>query len=312
LVEGGVLGTDDARWGDFLAALRASVPILPASAPPELSLSPDACDKLLRAAVLRAVGALAGGLPDELLGSITSLGEAYGWYVQRRDPVAIERFLPQLLLSEDLKSSQLLATDPTVVAAGLIDPTDPTMTHRLKLRPVYPDDVPMLYKAAMDPTHSFRWRYRGATPSVGEFADGLHEGTLVQFIIERLDDGRPQGLVAAYRASMDAGHAYVAFQRISPPGHRGAGEMFEGLYLFVQYLFRTWNFRKLYAEVPGYNYPDLASGEGVLFDVEGRLRDHDYHDDRFWDQYLIAIHRDRWHDATASWGRLVAPPKGTP
>nr|MDT0665497.1 hypothetical protein [Micromonospora sp. DSM 115978] len=53
----------------------------------------------------------------------------------------------------------------------------------------------------------------------------------------------------------------------------------------------VWNYRKIYMECPEYNYGQLASGAGRWFEVEGRLKDFNYYDGQYWDEYLLAISR---------------------
>lgn len=151
-----------------------------------------------------------------------------------------------------------------------------------------------MYASALDPRRSFRWRYRGATPSMHEFVAQQSQGTLAQFMVERLNDRRAIGLVTCYNARTDLGWAHVAFTRVTSPTSTGGSEMMEGGFLFISLLFRNWNFRKLYAEVPGWNWSQFASGAGEFFTVEGVLTEHEYFDGRFWDQRIVALHRDTW------------------
>lgn len=80
--------------------------------------------------------------------------------------------------------------------------------------------------------------------------------------------------------------------------YSGSGIALEPVRLFVDYLFDVWPFRKLYFELPEFNYQQFSSvAEGPLR-VEGRLVDHDYFGGRYWDRLILAVHRghpgDRW------------------
>ncbi|MCB0974049.1 MAG: hypothetical protein KDB86_05755 [Actinobacteria bacterium] len=121
---------------------------------------------------------------------------------------------------------------------------------RVRLSPVDESAFPALYRASLDPESGYRWRFRGATPDFGSFVQTLFAGTKAQFLVTGVD-GHVYGLVAAYSDQADLGHCYIAFLRCSQ--RRSNGEMYEGMFLFVEYLFSTTPYRKLYAEVPEYN-----------------------------------------------------------
>ena len=155
-----------------------------------------------------------------------------------------------------------------------------------------PRDYPALYRMACDPARCFRWRFRGATPSPKEFEIALWEGVLAQFVIESTGDGRLLGLVVAYGANLRNGHAHIAIAL--DPGCWSQGWPLEGLALFVDYVFRQWNVRKLYAEVAGFNFERIASGFDRYCCEEGRLVEHEWHDGRYWDLHFLAVWRDQW------------------
>ena len=70
--------------------------------------------------------------------------------------------------------------------------------------------------------------------------------------------------------------------------------MLEGVALLVSYLFETFDLRKVYAETLESNFAQFALGEGHIFDVEGRLREHEYVHGRYQDLVLLAVFRDSW------------------
>lgn len=119
----------------------------------------------------------------------------------------------------------------------------------------------------------------------------LFAGTKAQFLVTGVD-GHVYGLVAAYSDQADLGHCYIAFLRCSQ--RRSNGEMYEGMFLFVEYLFSTTPYRKLYAEVPEYNDSVMGLSRFGPFKEEGRLLEHDFHDNRWWDRLLLAVYRDTW------------------
>ena len=44
----------------------------------------------------------------------------------------------------------------------------------------------------------------------------------------------------------------------------------------------------------GWNWQEFSEGAGEFFDVQGTFTDHDYFDGRLWDEYVVAIRRERW------------------
>ncbi|HEU4425735.1 MAG TPA: GNAT family N-acetyltransferase [Pilimelia sp.] len=162
-------------------------------------------------------------------------------------------------------------------------------TSALRLTPVTPDDIGFLYALTVDPETGFRWRYRGAAPPIDRFAAELWTQVLMQYVVRRTGDGEPVGHVVAYAPDQNMRYAHVGAVFRSP----GTGLAAQAVALFVRYLFHTFPLHKLYLEIPGYNWPQVSSGQDRLFDVEGVLGDHDYYAGRLWDQYVCAIYRDR-------------------
>lgn len=61
----------------------------------------------------------------------------------------------------------------------------------------------------------------------------------------------------------------------------------------------NWNLRKLYAEIPGYNWDQFESGNGDFFELEATLLDHDY-SGRYWPQFIVSIGRSQWEEMAPS------------
>lgn len=167
---------------------------------------------------------------------------------------------------------------PVLAAAGL------------ELSPVQPADTDFLFWLSSQPETCFRWRYRGVPPSYERFLADLWTQVLVQFVVRRTEDGEPIGHVVAYAADSATRHTYVG--AVFRPQHTGGGLAAQAVSTFVGYLFHTFPLHKLYLEVPGYNWSQLESGAGRLFEVEGVLRGHDYYAGRYWDKRVCAIYRE--------------------
>lgn len=213
--------------------------------------------------------------PEDLLTSIETLGAAYEWSLAGSGPGHLSAGSIQMDAGRSRAISEM-------------------RTRSIKLRPIQAADMQELYASALDPRWSFKWRFRGLTPSFQEFSNALYAGSLCQFVVERLSDRRALGLVSCYNARHDAGFAYIAFTRTAPPGNKPNSEMMEAGYLLISFVFQNWDFRKLYAEVPGFNWGQFERATNTFFHVEGVLKDHDYFDGKYWDHRLLAIYRTEW------------------
>jgi RimJ/RimL family protein N-acetyltransferase len=178
------------------------------------------------------------------------------------------------------------AQRPEPPEAGSLAPT--LANQELRLTPVEPEDMRFLYVLASHPDTCYRWRYRGVPPSMDRFAADLWSQVLVQFVARRATDGEPAGHLVCYGADLGQGYAYLG--AVFRPEYNGTGLAAQGVAMFVRYLFHTFNLRKLYAEVPGFNWPQMSSGNGTLLQVEGIMRNHEHYAGQLWDRYLCAIY----------------------
>jgi RimJ/RimL family protein N-acetyltransferase len=171
------------------------------------------------------------------------------------------------------------------------DPLAPILAaHGLYLTPVTPDDMGFLYGLAVRPETCFRWRYRGAPPSVERFQNELWMQVLVQYVVKRTADNQPVGHIICYGCDPAMQWGYIG--AVFTPQVAGTGLAANAVAMFVRYLFHCFPFRKLYLEVPGFNWAELRSGEGRFFHVEGVLKEHNNYAGRLWDQYLCAMYRE--------------------
>lgn len=178
----------------------------------------------------------------------------------------------------------------TLASAGAV--TEPTLRGRwVTLRPLRPGDMPFFYEVMSDPAVGFRWRFRGHTPSFEEFSLAMSQRVCAQFVIE--DPGQqPIGLVVAYNA--DHRHGIVYFACMIRPDFVGRGWPLEGALLFLDYLFKLWTFRKVYAEALSFNFAWFSSWSGRVFESEGVLKDHEYYDSQYWDLHILSCTRTSW------------------
>ena len=160
------------------------------------------------------------------------------------------------------------------------------------LRPVTPEDYQSLLRVELSEQLGPRWRFRGSTPSPEQWSQATWSGTLAQFLAVARPSDRPLGIVAVHQANFQDGFAYMSAARFEPS--RPSPAMMFAVAIFLNYVFTCWDFRKLYMEVPEYNYAQFASVIKRFAKMEGRLTGHTYFAGRYWDQMILAIYRDHW------------------
>ncbi len=79
------------------------------------------------------------------------------------------------------------------------------------------------------------------------------------------------------------------------PSHRDRIYGGEAVLAFGDYAFSYYKFRKVYAEVFGFNQFVLESLLSHGFVEEGRLLGHTFWNGQFWDLHQLAIYRDQFN-----------------
>jgi RimJ/RimL family protein N-acetyltransferase len=180
-----------------------------------------------------------------------------------------------------------------------VDDHTGTETGRVALRPVLDRDVMPLYAAAFDPATAGAWRYRGQTISINQFGQQLFEGVQAQFMVDLKSAQAAIGLVSAYDHNPWGLHCKVAFIRCGERFPGDAGAMFEGVMLFISFLFSTFPYRKIFAEIPEYNMGLYSDG---FADREGVLRDYLFYKGQFVDMHIVSFSREAWTKVSAASG----------
>lgn len=159
------------------------------------------------------------------------------------------------------------------------------------LRPLTVSDYEPLrfMELAEDAIHVYR--HRSVTPSPDDFVRSQWADVLVNFAVCRRDTDELVGNVVCYRADHQAGHAWLS--AFVTEKHRGAAS-FEVLSLFVEYLFSSFRFRKLYADIVAPNLDHMPSFPDYLFNREAAFVDDVWIQGRYHDRYVFALWRDRW------------------
>ena len=78
------------------------------------------------------------------------------------------------------------------------------------------------------------------------------------------------------------------------PRFQNSGLVLFGFELFVDHLFRSWNLRKLIVEIVEMNLPQFGSAVETVLQIEGRLREFEFYDGRYWDLVIAVIDKTRW------------------
>jgi RimJ/RimL family protein N-acetyltransferase len=133
------------------------------------------------------------------------------------------------------------------------------------------------------------------------FADGLWQGVDAQFVAVHHTTGAPVVWFVLYGLNRRDQHAKVAVH--GWPAYLATPALWEGVFLGCRHAFANWPLRRLYAEVREFNLTQFASGVGTLFEVEGRLREHAFHDGHWYDQFVLTCTADRFAQVAARWGR---------
>jgi hypothetical protein len=187
----------------------------------------------------------------------------------------------------------------------------PTLEGRhVYLRALAPEDYANLQLAEMSSDLAVRWRLRGTTPGPDQWMQSAWRNVLAQYLVISRSDELRIGVVSLYNVSFQDGFGYLAATRFDMK--RPSPGLMLGLAIFLQYVFTCWDLRKLYMELPEYNFPQFASGVGKLFEVEGRKRDHYWFAGEYWDQIELALYRDRWQERGQPIFRAEALENGRP
>lgn len=104
----------------------------------------------------------------------------------------------------------------------------------------------------------------------------------------------PLGIVSLYNPNMESGVAFLSVAALPQASHTGL--VMEGAGLFIDYCFRSWNLRKIMIDAVSVNLEQYGSIAIDLFEEEGRLKDAEYYDGRYWDRVFLTLNRSKWHE----------------
>ena len=180
----------------------------------------------------------------------------------------------------------------------------PMQTRRVALRPITDRDRLFVYELMTDPRAGGRVRFGGATPSPEKVAASLWDSVLAQFVVEKTSRGEPIGVVAVTSPNFRNGFAYLS--AVGTAQAQGSGLVAEAVLLGFNYAFRTWPLRKIYMESTEESFHEFRTGTRVLFEEEGRLREHQFWNGRYQDMLILAVYRRTWEKHLPRFSKLLA------
>ncbi len=168
--------------------------------------------------------------------------------------------------------------------------------ERVVLMPITPDDHRYLYWLATAGDNAIRWRYRLQLPPFELFVQQLHSDVLAQFVVLDRSNGERTGHVVAYSPDLRSGTTFVGC--LVAPEKLGEGLGKAALDVFGDYLFQSWPFRKIYAEVPDFTFEHFEKAEHEFgtrpsgqWTYEGTLKEHLYVAGKYWDVHTVSRRR---------------------
>lgn len=163
-------------------------------------------------------------------------------------------------------------------------------SRRVRLVPVAPAHMNYLYGLATSEGVGSRWVFGGMVPTPQEFQRRFLHGIFAQFVPVLRRTDRPFGHLVAYQADLANGHVYIG--GVTEGRLHRTGYPIEAFMIFLRHLFLSWNFRKVYMDLPEFNRSQMFAG-GLVDAVqeEARLRDFSYHDGEWWDRSIVSLRR---------------------
>jgi RimJ/RimL family protein N-acetyltransferase len=163
-----------------------------------------------------------------------------------------------------------------------------------RCRPVTSDDLPFVYTLLTDPRTAGRFRWRGQTPSLDEFAQRSRDGVLAQWIVEWDKRSGPLGLVMITEPDFVNSTGFISI--LADPVARDFGVVLDGAAAVIDHVFDSWPFRYLYADVAEEALPQFSSGEGWVFTHDGFRRKALFLSGRYQDVHHLSISAESWKE----------------
>ena len=164
----------------------------------------------------------------------------------------------------------------------------------MALRAVNRSDFPLLFRWRANMRELHAWSMNRLAPTVEDFAAEMNQVLRQSVLLVGIDreTQRPMGFVQAHNLNPRDGWCRVRVY--FEPEYAGEGNAAEACLAFFDRLFETFQFRKIYMELFGPTEQFIGRTLADAFVEEGRLLEHTWHGDRYWDMRLLALYRERW------------------
>ncbi len=172
----------------------------------------------------------------------------------------------------------------------------PFQNKDIALTPLAKSDYQQIYNWHSDLRNLHLWQVdrdvRNYDDFVDDFERRLRRNIDFYFIIRRRDDGKPVGVIYNYNASIVDQTCYLCVFLQADFTHTGMGTVASEL--FLRHLFHDQAIRKVYIEVFGYNEKVVRLARMKGFEQEGKLKEHRWYGNRYWDLNILAITRSEF------------------
>lgn len=169
--------------------------------------------------------------------------------------------------------------------------------RHLCLRPLLDDDFEVIFKWRSSISDLHLWLHRQDILSfpqfINDFNGFLRNVVHTLMIIETASSRRPAGMIYSYQADYLNGYTYLCTFLDAQYRHSFYGA--EASLLFTDYLFSSFPFRKLYAEVYEHNLPSLRNIIKSGWVEEGRLKNHRWRLGGYKDMFIYALYREDFY-----------------
>ncbi len=133
--------------------------------------------------------------------------------------------------------------------------------------------------------------------------DGWLRDAVTMMIVD-LASGEPAGFARAYHLNPGDGYAYV--MGFADERYRLRRQIAEATALFGQYLFHQFPLRKICSEVFEFNEQAIKLNRKLGFRDAGRLRQHVWYRDRYWDLLQFELFREDFDEAMRRFSFLTS------
>lgn len=164
------------------------------------------------------------------------------------------------------------------------------------LRPVSQVDFPAFFQWSLDTS---QFHFLGAAQGVSTFEnfaarlDAELRGS-VTFILVSADRSEIFGYVQAVELRLDQGWCFV--RSYAEPEYRGQSAAVEATVMFLDYMFRTFDLRKIYMEVYESELEWLKPLIAAGLVQEGKFEQHIWAGDKYQDVVRLVLDHGRWLD----------------